>query len=169
MPLDQLWEFFDRLYSKRSFSHIEEYKDFKPLPGEFTPNMVNRLDLLHMQIGGPELQAVTQLLDALRKVMRTEVQQKLPTCFAHTDAWTVCRAGEIAEEIERNAAELSLYTGKSTGSEGNNAPGKSGSAPAARCDQRTCHQCGKVGHVKRTLSDLNLGAHRERSLCSRPG
>jgi hypothetical protein len=37
--------------------------------------MVNCLDLLHMQIGGPELQAVTKLLDALRKDMRTEVQQ----------------------------------------------------------------------------------------------
>jgi hypothetical protein len=101
--------------------------------------MVNHLDLLHMQIGGPELQAVTKLLDALRKDMRTEVQQKLSACFAHTDDWTVRRAGDIAEEIDRNAAELSLYTGKPTGSEGgnNNAPGKSGSAPAARSDQRT--------------------------------
>jgi hypothetical protein len=46
-----------------------------------------------------------------------------------------------------------LYTGKSIGSWGgnNNAPGKSDSAPAARSDQRTCHQCGKVGHVKRTF------------------
>jgi hypothetical protein len=121
---------------------------------------VNRLDLLHMQIGGPELQAVTKLLDALRKDMRTEVQQKLSARFAHTNDWTVRRAGEIAEEIERNAAELSLYTGKSTGSGGGNynAPGKSGDAPAARGDQRTCHQCGKVGHVKRTCLDLNMGA-----------
>jgi hypothetical protein len=80
--------------------------------------MVNRLDLLHMQIGGPELQAVTKLLDALCKEMRTEVQQKLSARFAHTDAWTVRRAGEIAEDIERNAAEFSLYTGKSIGSGG---------------------------------------------------
>jgi hypothetical protein len=96
--------------------------------------MVNRSDLLHMQIGGPELQAVTKLLDALRKDMRTEVQQKLLACFAHTEDWTVRCADDIAEEIERNAAELSLYTGKSTGSGGgnNNVPGKSGSAPAAR-------------------------------------
>jgi hypothetical protein len=103
--------------------------------------MVNHLDLLHMQIGGPELQADTKLLDALRKDMRTEVQQKLSACFAHTDAWTVRCAGEIAEKIERNVAELSLYTGKSTGSGGgnNNAPGKSGSASAGRSDQRTCH------------------------------
>jgi hypothetical protein len=158
--LGRLWELFNRLYLERSSSRIEEYRDFKPLPGESTPNMVNRLDLLHMQIGGPELQAVTKLLDALRKDMRTEVQQKLLVCFAHTDDWTVRRAGDIAEKIERNAAELSLYTGKSTGSGGgnNNAPGKSGSAPAARSDQRTCHQCGKVGHVKRTCPDLNSGA-----------
>jgi hypothetical protein len=103
--------------------------------------MVNRLDLLHMQIGGPESQAVTKLLDALRKDMRTEVQQKLSARFAHTDDWTVRHAGDIAEELERNATELSLYTGKSTGSGGgnNNAPGKSGSALAARSDQRTCH------------------------------
>jgi hypothetical protein len=116
--------------------------------------MVNRLDLLHMQIGGPELQAVTKLLDALRKDMRTEVQQKLSARFAHMDDWTVRRADDIAEEIERNVAELSLYTGKSAGSWGgnNSAPGKSGSAPAARSDQRTCHQCGKVGHVK--LEDM---------------
>jgi hypothetical protein len=159
-PVEQLWELFGRLYPKRSSSRIEEYKDFKPLPGESTPNMVNRLDLLHMQIGGPELQAATKLLDALRKDMRTEVQQKLSARFAHTDAWTVRRAGEIAEEIERNTAELSLYTGKSTGSGGGNynAPGKSSNAPAARSDQRTCHQCGKVGHVKRTYSELNSGA-----------
>jgi hypothetical protein len=117
-PLGQLWELFGRLYPERSSSRIEEYRDFKPLPGESTPNMVNHLDLLHMQIGGPELQAVTKLLDALRKDMRTEVQQKLSVRFAHTDAWIVRRAGEIAEEIERNAAELSLYTGKSTGSGG---------------------------------------------------
>jgi hypothetical protein len=78
--------------------------------------MVDRLKLLHMQIGGPELQAVTKLLDALRKDMRTEVQLKLSARFAHTEDWTVRRAGEIAEEIERNAAELSLYTGKASGS-----------------------------------------------------
>jgi hypothetical protein len=159
-PLGQLWELFGRLYPERSSSRIKEYRDFKPLPGESTPNMVNRLDLLHIQIGGQELQAVTKLLDALRKDMRTAVQQKLLARFAHTDDWTVRRAGDIMEEIVRNAAELSLYTGKSIGSgEGNNnAPGKSGSAPAARSDQRTCHQCGKVGHVKRTCPDLNLGA-----------
>jgi hypothetical protein len=77
-----------------------------------------------MQIGGPELQAVTKLLDALRKDMRTEVQQKLSARFVHTDDWTVRRASDIAEEIERNVAELSLYNGKSTGSVGgnNNAP-----------------------------------------------
>jgi hypothetical protein len=88
------------------------------------------------------------------------VQQKLLARFAHTDAGTVCRAGEIAEEIERNAAELSLYTAKSTGSGGGNYNnlGKSSSAPAARSDQRTCHQCGKVGHVKRTCANLNPGA-----------
>jgi hypothetical protein len=138
----QLRKLFGRLYSERSSGRIEEYRDFKPLPGESTPNMVNRLDLLQTQIGGPELQAVTKLLDALRKDMRTEVHQKLLARFAHTDDWIVRRAGNIAEEIERNAAELSLYTGKSTGSGGgnNNAPGKSGSASAARSDQRTCHQ-----------------------------
>jgi hypothetical protein len=80
-----LWKLFGRLYPERSSSRIEEYRDFKPLPGESTPNMVNRLDLLHMQIGGPELQAVTKLLDALHKDMRTEVQQKLSARFAHTD------------------------------------------------------------------------------------
>jgi hypothetical protein len=155
-PMGQFWKLFGRLYPKRSSSRIEEYRDFKPLLGESTPNLVNRLDLLHMQIGGPELQAVTKLLDALRKDMRTEVQQKLSARFAHTDDWTVRRAGEIAEEIERNAAELSLYTGKSTGSGGGNynAPGKSGNAPAARGDQRTCHQC---GHVKKTSPDLYTG------------
>jgi hypothetical protein len=159
-PLGQLWELFGRLYPERSSSRIEEYRDFKPLPEESTPNTVNRLDLLHMQIGGLELQAVTKLLDALRKGMRTEMQQKLSARFAHTDDWTVRHASDIAEEIERNAAELSLHTGKSTGSGGgnNNAPGKSGSAPAARSDQRTCHQCGKVGHVKRACPNLNSGA-----------
>jgi hypothetical protein len=159
-PVGQFWDFFGRMYPERSSSRIEEYRDFKPLPGESTPNLVNRLDLLHMQIGGPELQAVTKLLDALRKDMRTEVQQKLLARFAHTEDSTVRRAGEIAEEIERNAAELFLYTGKASGSGGatNNAPGKSGNAPAPRNDQRTCHQCGKVGHIKRTCPELNSGA-----------
>jgi hypothetical protein len=163
-PLGQFWDLFGHLYPERSSSRIEDYKDFKPLPGESTPNPVNRLDLLHMQIGGPELQANIKLLDALRKNMRTEVQQKLSACFAHIEDWTVRRAGEIAEEIERNVAELSLYTRKATGFGGsnNNAPGKSGNAPAARSDQRTCHQCGKVGHVKRTSPELNSG---ERLLC----
>jgi hypothetical protein len=101
-PLGQLSELFGRLYPERSSSsRIEEYRDFIPFPRESIPHMVNRLDLLHMQIGGPELQAVTKLLDALRKDMRTEVQQKLSARFAHTDAWTVRRAGEIAGEIER--------------------------------------------------------------------
>jgi hypothetical protein len=36
-----------------------------------------------------------------------------------------------------------------------NAPGKSGNAPAPRNDQRTCHQCGQVGHIKRTCPELN--------------
>jgi hypothetical protein len=76
-PLGQLRELIGRLYLERSSSRIEEYRDFKPLPGESTPNMVNRLDLLHMQIGGPEIEAFTKLLDALRKDMGTEVQQKV--------------------------------------------------------------------------------------------
>jgi hypothetical protein len=125
--------------------------DFKALSGESTPNLVNRLDPLHMQIGGPQLQAVTKLLDALRKDMRVEVQQKLSARYAHTDERTVRRAGEIAEEIERNAAELSLYTAKATSFAGsnNNAPGKSGNVVAPRSDQKTCHKYGKVGHIQR--------------------
>jgi hypothetical protein len=104
-----------------------------------------------MQIGGPELQAVTKLLDALRKDMRTEVQRKMSAQFAETGNWTVRRAGDIAEEIERNAAELSLYTGRASGSGGsnNNALGKFSNAAAPRSDQRVCHQCGKTGHFKR--------------------
>jgi hypothetical protein len=35
------------------------------------------------------------------------VQHKLSARFARIEDWTVLRAGEIAEEIERNAAELS--------------------------------------------------------------
>jgi hypothetical protein len=99
------------------------------------------------------------------------VQQKVLARFAHTDAWTVCRAGEIAKEIERNAAELSLYIAKSTGSGGvnYNAPGISGSAPAARSDQRTCHQCGKVGHVKRKCAKLNPGAIVNARYANAPG
>jgi hypothetical protein len=114
-PLGQFLTLFGRLYPERSSSRIEEDKDFTPLRGKSTPNMVNRSDLLHMQIGGPVLQAVTKLLDALCKDMRTEVQQKLSACCAHTGDWIVQRAGEIVEEIERNAAELSLYTGKASG------------------------------------------------------
>ena len=159
-PLGQFWELFNRLYPERSSSRIEEYRDFKALPGESTPNLVNRLDLLHMSIGGPELQAVTKLLDALWKDLRTEVQQKLSARYVSTGDWTVRRAGDIAEEIERNSAELSLYTGKATGSLGsnNNAPGKSGNAGPSRSDQRTCHQCNKVGHIKRDCPQLNSGS-----------
>jgi hypothetical protein len=159
-PLGQFLELFGRLYPERSSSRIEEYRDFKPLSGESTPNLVNRLDLLHMSIGGPELQAVTKLLDALCKDMRTKVQQKLSARIARTEDSTIRRAGELAEEIERNAAELSLYNGKATGSGGgnNNASGKPSNAAAPRSDQRTCHGCGKVGHIKRDCSQLNLGA-----------
>jgi hypothetical protein len=114
-PLGQLWELFGRLYPERSSTRIEEYRDFKPLPGESTQNMANRLDVLHKQIGGPKLQAVTKLLDALRKDMRTEVQQKLLARFAHTDHWTVRRAGDIAEEIERNAADCLCTLGSPQG------------------------------------------------------
>jgi hypothetical protein len=90
--------------------------------------------MLHMSIGGPELQAVTKLLDALRKDMRTEVQQKLSARFARTEDSTIQRAGEIAKE---NAAELSLYIGKATGSAGGNnkALGKSDNVAAPRSDQ----------------------------------
>jgi hypothetical protein len=97
---------------------------------------VNRLDLLHISIGGTELQAVTKLLDALWKDLRTEVHQKLFARYVSTGDWTVRRAGDIAEEIERNSAELSLYNGKATGSSGssNNALGKSGNAGPSRSD-----------------------------------
>jgi hypothetical protein len=158
-PLGQFCELYNRLYPERSSSRIEEYRDFKALPGESTPNLMNRLDLLHMSIGGLELQAVTKLLDALRKDLRTEVQQKLSARYVSTGDWIVRCAGGIAEEIERNSAELSLYTGKATGSSGsnNNAPGKSGNAGPSRSDQRTCHQCNKVGHIKRDCPRLNSG------------
>jgi hypothetical protein len=58
------------------------------------------------------------------------VQQKLSARYVSTGDWIVRRAGDIVEEIERNSAELLLYTGKATGSLGsnNNAPGKSGNA-----------------------------------------
>jgi hypothetical protein len=158
-PLGQFWELFKRLYPERSSSRIEKYKDFKALLGESTPNLVNRLDLLHMSIGGPELQAVTKLLNALWKDLRTKVQQKLSARHVSTGDWTVRRAGDIVEEIERNSAELSLYTGKATGSSSsnNNASGKSGNAGPFRSDQRTCHQCNKVGHIKRDCPQLNTG------------
>jgi hypothetical protein len=72
--------------------------------------------------------------------MRVEVQQKLSARYARKEKWTVQRAGEIAKEIERNTAELSLYTTKASGSSGsnNNAPGKFGNAVAPRSDQMTC-------------------------------
>jgi hypothetical protein len=41
-PLGQFWELFNRLYPERSSSRIEEYRDFKALSGESTPNLVNR-------------------------------------------------------------------------------------------------------------------------------
>jgi hypothetical protein len=72
-PLGQFWESFGRLCPERASSRIEEYRDFKPLPGESTPNLVNRLDLLHMQIGGPELQAV--VLNSLTLSVRTCAQR----------------------------------------------------------------------------------------------
>jgi hypothetical protein len=158
-PLGQFWELFNRLYPKRSSSRIEKYRDFKALPGEFTPNLVNRLDLLHMSIGGPELQAVTKLLDALWKDLRAKMQQKLSARYVSTGDWTVRRVGNIAEEIERNFAKLSLYIEKATGSSSsnNNAPGKSGNAGPSRSDQRTCHQCNKVEHIKRDCPQLNSG------------
>jgi hypothetical protein len=92
-PLGQLWELFGRLYPERFSSRIEECRDFRPLPRESTANIVNRLDLLHMQIRGPELQAVTKLLDALRKDMRTEVQQKTISslCTHERLDYTSCR------------------------------------------------------------------------------
>jgi hypothetical protein len=158
-PLGQLWELFNRLYPERSSSRIEEYRDFKALPRESMPNLMNRLDMLHMSIEGSELQAVTKLLDALWKDLRTEVQQKLSARYVGTGDWTVRCAGDIAEETERNSAELSLYTGKAMGSLGsnNNAQGKPGNASPSRSDQRTCHQCNKVGHIKRDCPQLNSG------------
>jgi hypothetical protein len=156
-PLGQFWELCNRLYPQRSSSHIEEYRDFKALPGKSTPNLVKRLDLLHISIGGPKLQAVTKLLDAFWKDLRTKVQQKLSARYVSTGKWTVRRAGDIAEEIERDSAELSLYTGKATGSSGsnNNASGKSGNAGPSHSDQRTCHRCNKVGHIKRDCPQLH--------------
>jgi hypothetical protein len=150
---------FDRLYTERSSSRVEEYRDFKALPGESTSNLVNRLDLLHISIRGPKMQAVTKLSDALRKDMRTKVQQKLFARYVSTEDWNVRRAGDIAEEIERNSAELLLYTGKATGSSGSNynAPGKSGNVGPSRSDQRTCHQCNKVGHIKLDYPQLHSG------------
>jgi hypothetical protein len=54
-PLGQFGDLFGRLYPERSSSRIEEYRDFKPLPRESTPKLVNRLDLLHMQNWGPRV------------------------------------------------------------------------------------------------------------------
>jgi hypothetical protein len=71
-PLGQLWELFYRLYSERSSSRIEEYRDLKPLPGESTPNMMNRLDLLHMQL---EAQSCKQSLNSLMLSVRTCAQR----------------------------------------------------------------------------------------------
>jgi hypothetical protein len=129
-PLGQFLELFNRLYPIRSSSRIEEYRDFKALSGESTPNLVNRLDMLHVSIRGPKLQAVTKVLNALWKDLRTEVQQKLSARYASTGHWTVRYAGDIVEEIERDSAELLLNTGKATGFLGsnNNAPGNSGNA-----------------------------------------
>jgi len=39
-PLGQFWTLFNRLYPERSSSRIEEYRDFKALSGESTPNLV---------------------------------------------------------------------------------------------------------------------------------
>jgi hypothetical protein len=88
------------------------------------------------------------------------VQQKWSACYVSTGDWTVGRAGDIAEEIERNSTELPLYSGKAISSLGsnNNAPGKSGNAGPSRSDQRTCHQCNKVGHIKRDCPQLNSGS-----------
>jgi hypothetical protein len=94
--LGQFWKLFNRLYPERSSSRIEEYGDFKAVPGESKPNLVNPLRPAPYVIGGPKQQAVTRLLDALRKDLRTEVQQKLSARYVSTGDWTVRRAGDIA-------------------------------------------------------------------------
>jgi hypothetical protein len=88
------------------------------------------------------------------------VQQKLSVRYVSTGGCTVRRADDIAEEIETNSTELLLYTRKATGSSGsnNNALGKSGNAGPFRSDQRTFHQCNKVGHIKRDCAQLNSGS-----------
>jgi hypothetical protein len=155
--VERFWVMMKELYPIKSPSRVKEFGTFAMLSDETIANLVQRMQTLKYALGVQEQTAVFKLIQAIRPAsLDEEVQRQLYATSTESDDWTVALVGQVAVRLDRAHSQEALWSVSVQHMDAPRAMARM-SAPrqpsakygARTTETRSCHNCGKPGHIAR--------------------
>src|SRR3569623_498443 len=151
-PVDQFWAMIKDLFPEKSTARINEFNNFRMQTNESMSSLTQRMKTLMTVLQRPEGMAAQKLLDAIEpKQFRMEVRRVVWAEDTGDDDLTVDQISKVAIRLEKKRCTEALWssaTQPSTHDLGRGPAAKSAGADRP-VDNRSCHNCGKPGHIAR--------------------
>jgi hypothetical protein len=145
------------LYPIKSPSRVKEFGTFAMLPDETIANLVQRMQTLKFALAVQEQTAVFKLIQAIRPAsLGEEVRRQLYATGTESEDWTVALVWQVAVRLDRAHSQEALWSVSVQHMDAPRAMARM-SAPrqppadhgARTTETRSCHNCGKPGHIAR--------------------
>jgi hypothetical protein len=156
-PVERFWVMMKELYPIKSPNRVKEFGTFAMLPDETIVNLVERMQTLKYALAVQEQTAVFKLIQAIRLAsLGEEVRRQLYATGTESEDWTVALVGQVAVRIDRAHSQEALWSVSVQHMDAPRAMARM-SAPrqpsadhgARTTEARSCHNCGKPGHIAR--------------------
>jgi hypothetical protein len=152
---ERFWVTMRELYPIKSPSRVKEFGTFAMLQNETISNLVQRMQTLKFALAVQEQTAVFKLIQAIRPVSLSEkVRRQLYATGTESEDWTVALVGQV--RLDRAHNQEALWSVSVQHMDAPRAMARM-SAPrqppadhgARTTESRSCHNCGKAGHIAR--------------------
>jgi hypothetical protein len=145
------------LYPIKSPSRVKEFGTFAMLPDETIANLVQRMQTLKFALAVQEQTAMFKLIQAIRPAsLGEDVRRQLYATGTESEDWTVALVGQVAVRLDRAYSQEALWSVSVQHMDAPRAmarmsvPRQSFADHGARTTEtRSCHNCGKPGHIAR--------------------